>query len=242
MKKAHTNCRKDPKLTPMVQLKHVSKLYKMGKVEVPALQDVTLDINYASFIAVTGPSGSGKSTLLNLIGCVDTATSGDILFEGMDTKTEMNDSILSDVRFTRIGFIFQSFNLIASLNVMENILMGGIVGARNDRWPAKEYEENANSLVKELGLAGWENHKPAELSGGQRQRVAIARALVKNPPLVLADEPTANLDSNVGREILEIMKQMNEEYDTTFVFSTHDEEIISRTDYTIRLLDGRIVE
>ncbi len=241
MRTASIGSIEDPKHTPMVQLKHVSKIYKLGKVEVPALQDVTLDINYSSFIAVSGPSGSGKSTLLNLIGCVDTATSGDILFEGMDTRTEMTDSILSDVRFTRIGFIFQSFNLIASLNVMENILMGAVVGARNDRRPMADYRENAEDLIKELGLVGWEKHRPAELSGGQRQRVAIARALVKTPPLVLADEPTANLDSKVGREILEIMNQMNREYGTTFVFSTHDEEIISRTDYVIQLLDGRIV-
>ncbi|MDY4610159.1 MAG: ABC transporter ATP-binding protein [Sphaerochaetaceae bacterium] len=232
----------DPKHTPMVQLKHVSKTYRMGKVEVPALQDVTLDINYSSFIAVAGPSGSGKSTLLNLIGCVDTATSGDILFESMDTRTEMNDSMLSDVRFTRIGFIFQSFNLIASLNVMENILMGAIVGMRNDRRPMSEYQANAKELIRKLGLVGWENHRPAELSGGQRQRVAIARALVKKPLLVLADEPTANLDSQVGKDIVGLMKQLNKEYGTTFVFATHDDRIMELADQHIRLLDGRIME
>lgn len=225
----------------IVELKHVSKIYKMGLVEVPALRDITLSIDTGMFMAVSGPSGCGKSTLLNLAGCVDTASSGEVIFEGMDTSG-LPDGILSDIRYAKVGFIFQTFNLIPTLNVVENILMGVSVGPNNMREPEDVYDIRLNRLLDELGLRGWENHRPTELSGGQRQRVAIARALVKDPLLVLADEPTANLDSKVGKDIVGLMKQLNKEYGTTFVFATHDDQIMELADQHIRLLDGRIVE
>ncbi len=224
----------------IVETKHVFKTYKMGLVEVPALQDVSLSIDRGMFIAVSGPSGCGKSTLLNLIGCVDIATEGRVLFEGNDTSL-IPDGALSDIRYAKVGFIFQTFNLIPTLNVVENILMGVSVGPRNMREPEEVYDVRVGRLLEELGLKGWEKHRPAELSGGQRQRVAIARALIKEPLLVLADEPTANLDSKVGKEIVSLMKQLNMEYGTTFVFATHDEQIMELANQHIQLHDGRMV-
>ena len=196
-------------------------------------------IEKGDFISIAGPSGSGKSTILNMIGCIDTPTSGEVRIEGKPTSG-LSDWDLTRLRHDVIGFIFQSFNLIPVLDVYENIefplLMGaaGIPKAERRRW--------VDSLVAEVGLEQWRNHKPNELSGGQRQRVAIARALVARPKIVLADEPTANLDSKTGEQIIALMKKINRELETTFIFSTHDPTIVGIADHVIRLHDGEVVE
>ncbi len=223
----------------IIELTDVKKTYLLGRVEVQAVRGVSFAIEKGDFVSIAGPSGSGKSTVLNLIGCIDTPTAGAVHIEGKATAG-LTDRQLTVLRHESIGFIFQSFNLIPVLDVYENIefplLMGAGGPAKRDRRAWVE------SLIAEVGLEQWRRHKPNELSGGQRQRVAIARALVTKPRIVLADEPTANLDSTTGEQIITLMKKINRELATTFIFSTHDAKIVDEADHIIRLRDGQVVE
>jgi putative ABC transport system ATP-binding protein len=219
----------------MIALEKAGKVYKLGKVEVTALKSVDLEVDEGEFISVCGPSGSGKSTLLNLIGCIDIPTSGKVSIMGKDV-TSFNDAGLSRLRNKAIGFIFQSFNLIPVLNAFENVEYPLVVlGETKSKRLGK-----VATIMREVGLADYAKHRPDELSGGQRQRVAIARALVTEPKMVLADEPTANLDSVTGIEILDLMQKMNEEHKTTFVFSTHDPKIEKYAKKIYKMKDGNL--
>jgi putative ABC transport system ATP-binding protein len=238
------------KLMSIVTLTDVKKNYMLGKVVVEAIKGVSLSIEEGDFIAIVGPSGSGKTTILNLIGCIDTATEGLIEIAGIDINT-LDDKDLTKIRHEVIGFIFQAFNLIPVLNVYENIEFPCLLGSGKklvhdsesdsvDTMSNKELKDWINYLIEGVGLKEWKNHKPNELSGGQRQRVAIARSLVTKPKIILADEPTANLDSKTGEDIIQLMKKINKEQNTTFIFSTHDPTIFSITDHIIQLKDGLI--
>ena len=220
----------------IVRVQDVSKTYHLGKTEVPALRGVSLEIHRGEFLSIAGPSGSGKTTLLNLIGCIDTPTSGRVIVDGSDTR-DLSERALTDLRLHRIGFIFQTFNLVQVLSVRQNVefpllLQGGL--------SRKEREARVGALLEAVGLAGHARHRPSELSGGQRQRVAVARALVAGPALVLADEPTANLDSRTGETIIDLMKEMNARDGTTFVFSTHDPKVMAHATAILRIADGQV--
>lgn len=225
----------------VVRLEDVHKSYALGKTEVQALQGLSFDIQGGEFISIAGPSGSGKTTALNLIGCVDTASSGAVTVLGQRTDT-LGDEELTALRHKGVGFIFQTFNLIPVLNIRENVELPALLDGSDLGMSKKEKDEWVDHLVESVGLADRMRHKPAELSGGQRQRVAIARALVMRPPIVLADEPTANLDSATGESILELMRRMNRTFGTTFIFSTHDPGIVAIADHIIRLKDGKVIE
>lgn len=220
----------------MISVQNVTKDYILGKTVVKALRGISLDIEDSEFVCISGPSGCGKSTLLNLIGCLDRPTTGKVSIEGQDVgKLSKND--LSEIRNRKIGFIFQSFNLIPVLNVYENIEM--VFMSWKD-FPKEETYQRITSLIEEVGLTDYLKHKPGELSGGQMQRVSIARALVTKPQVVLADEPTANLDSKTSRKILEIMVDLNNRHNTTFIFSTHDPIVSGYAKRKINLFDGVI--
>lgn len=223
----------------VISLKDVHKKYALGKTEVLAVNGVSFDIESGDFISIAGPSGSGKSTILNMIGCIDTPTEGIVTINDTNTS-DLKDKEITNLRHDVLGFIFQNFNLIPVLNVFENIEFPMLLG--KNPAPKAEREDWISHLMKEVGLGDWKKHKPNELSGGQRQRVAIARALVTKPQIVLADEPTANLDSETGASIIELMKKMNKEYGTTFIFSTHDTAIVDIADHVIQLKDGKIIE
>jgi putative ABC transport system ATP-binding protein len=223
----------------IVELQDVRKVYPLGKVEVEAVKGVSFSIEKGDFISIAGPSGSGKTTILNMIGCVDRPTSGTVLINGKATK-DLSDRALTTLRHETLGFIFQSFNLIPVLNVRENVEFPLLLG--KSTLTKGEREDWIDYLIEEVGLSQWSKHRSNELSGGQRQRVAIARALVTKPHIVLADEPTANLDSKTGEQILELMKKINREMQTTFIFSTHDAKIVSIADHVIRLQDGLVTE
>jgi putative ABC transport system ATP-binding protein len=221
----------------IIDVKSVIKDYPLGKLTVRALHGIDLAIQRGEFTTVAGPSGSGKTTLLNLIGCVDVPTQGDVFFDGVSTRS-LTDKALTRLRLEKLGFIFQSFNLVAVLSVFQNIelpllLQGGI--------DENERATRIQGILDRVGLAKYAHHRPTELSGGQRQRVAIARALVTKPKLILADEPTANLDSATGNAIIELMKELNRE-GTTFLFSTHDHKVMERATRIVRVEDGRIVD
>jgi putative ABC transport system ATP-binding protein len=219
----------------MIKVEKVTKDYTVGQIKVHALRGVSLEIGKGEFLSIAGPSGSGKTTLLNLIGCLDKATSGEIYIaeEAVSSKDKKELALL---RRKRLGFVFQSFNLIPVLNAYENVSFAlsllGINGA--------EIKERTYGILREVGLGGMETRLPGELSGGQQQRVAVARALIKEPDVVLADEPTANLDSDTGREILDLMAALNEKHRTTFVFSTHDKMVMDFAQRLVRLHDGEI--
>ncbi len=223
----------------IVELQQVRKVYPLGKTEVHAVKGVSFQIERGDFVSIAGPSGSGKSTILNMIGCIDTPTQGTVRINGTPTGGLSDDEITA-LRHQVLGFIFQSFNLIPVLNVYENIEFPLLIG---ETIPGKA-ERGAwiDHLIESVGLTDWRDHRPAELSGGQRQRVAIARALATRPQIVLADEPTANLDSETGEQIIGLMKQMNRSEGTTFIFSTHDAQIVSIAGHVIRLKDGLISE
>ncbi|MBI3180737.1 MAG: ABC transporter ATP-binding protein [Myxococcales bacterium] len=223
-------------MPPIVSIVDVVKEYRLGKVVVPALQGVSLEVHPGEFISVAGPSGSGKTTLLNLIGCVDTATRGQVSVGGNDTG-KLSERQLTSLRLDTIGFIFQSFNLVSVLTVYQNVELPLLLARRLD---SAERRGRVNGLLEQVGIASHERHRPSELSGGQRQRVAVARALVTEPKLVLADEPTANLDSATGQNIIDLMKEMNRRKGTTFIFSTHDPKVMEHANAVIRLSDGRI--
>ena len=220
----------------MISVQNVTKDYILGKSVIKALRGVSLNIENGKLICISGPSGCGKSTLLNLIGCLDKPTTGKVTIEGEDVG-KLSKNQLSEIRNRKIGFIFQNFNLIPVLNVYENIEM--VFMSWKDL-PKEEMYERITSLIDEVGLKDYLKHKPGELSGGQMQRVSIARALVTKPQVVLADEPTANLDSKTSKKILEIMVDLNDRHNTTFIFSTHDPVVSKYAKRKINLLDGVI--
>lgn len=223
----------------IVKLDNVEKVYPLGKTEVHAVKGVSFEIEKGDFISIAGPSGSGKTTILNMIGCIDVPTSGNVEIDGRVTGG-LSDRQITSLRHEVIGFIFQSFNLIPVLDVRENVEFPLLLG--KERGPKREREEWIGYLIEEVGLSQWKGHRPNELSGGQRQRVAIARALVTKPQIVLADEPTANLDSATGEAIIGLMKKINRDMQTTFIFSTHDQTIVEIADHIIRLHDGLVAE
>ena len=223
----------------IIEVKNIQKIYPLGKVEVVAVKDASFEVAKGDFVSINGPSGSGKSTLLNMIGLIDTPTSGEIFIEGKPISG-LKDKQLTTLRHETMGFVFQSFNLVPVLNVYENIEFPLLLG--KERMGKGERKEWIDFLISQVGLDQWRTHRSNELSGGQRQRVAIARALVAKPSLVMADEPTANLDSENGMQIIELMKKINAEMNTTFIFSTHDEKIVEIADHVIRLRDGLIIE
>jgi putative ABC transport system ATP-binding protein len=218
----------------VVDLQEVKKQYMLGETRVEALRGVSLTIERGEFLAIAGPSGAGKSTILNMIGCIDTPSEGKVLIDGQEVE-ELNDTELTRIRRNKIGFIFQSFNLVAVLNVYENIEFPLLLQRSLSK---REREQAVMRVIEEVGLADRIHNKPSELSGGQRQRVAIARALVTRPLIVLADEPTANLDSETGHKIVELMRTINEAEKTTFIFSTHDAHIMEHARRIVNIRDG----
>ena len=221
--------------TPIVELVEVTKLYRQGAIEVPALRGLTLRIEPGEFTAICGPSGSGKTTTLNLGGALDRPTSGSIAIEGRDLAP-LSRKQLSRLRRDRIGFVFQAYNLMPVLTAYEN---AEIVLALQ-RVEATERRERVMRLLAEVGLEGLEGRRPDELSGGQQQRVAIARAIASDPAVVLADEPTANVDSETADKLLDLMQRLNRERGATFIFSTHDPKVMERARRVIRIVDGRV--
>ncbi len=222
----------------LLELKGVKKIYQQGKIEVPALRGIDLTVEKGEFSTVFGPSGSGKTTLLNMIGCLDKPTSGTINFNGEELE-ELNKKELAMLRRYNIGFVFQSYNLIPVLTAYENVEFAIRLASKHSK---KELRDRVMEILADVGLDGLENRRPNELSGGQKQRVAIARALVKEPKLVLADEPSANLDSKTSVEVLEVMVKMNEDLGTTFIFSTHDPRVMEYAHRLLEIRDGRISE
>jgi putative ABC transport system ATP-binding protein len=221
----------------MITVDKVTKVYDTGMQKVEALRGVSLEIGKGEFLALAGPSGSGKTTLLNLIGCLDAVSSGEISLDGQKLA-RLGGRERNLTRKEKIGFIFQSYNLIPVLTARENVALAlQLMKGLSDR----EIDERVVAILAEVGLAGMEDRRPMEMSGGQQQRVSIARALVKEPPVILADEPTANLDSHTGEDILKLMEKLNREHDTTFVFSTHDQMVMSYARRIVRLHDGSIM-
>jgi putative ABC transport system ATP-binding protein len=224
------------KAASVVELVDAFRIYNPGENEVRAMNGVNLTVNHGDFLALVGPSGSGKSTVLNCLGCLDKPTSGTVLVEGQNTD-KLKSAQLSRLRNERIGFIFQSFNLIPVFTAYENIEFAlQILGGLSD----DERKNRVAEIVDTLGLTEHQHRRPSELSGGQQQRVAIGRALVKRPALILADEPTANLDRKTSSDIIALMRKMNEELGATFVFSTHDEHLMTHVRRIVRLVDGAI--
>jgi putative ABC transport system ATP-binding protein len=219
----------------VVEVRDLHKSYKVGKVLFPALRGINLKIEDGEFAAIAGPSGSGKTTLLNAIGCLDIPTKGDVLINGTSIAT-LSTKEKAEFRKKELGFVFQTFNLIPVLTAYENVEMPLILV----NTPAAEKKKRVMSILEEVGLSEFINRKSNEMSGGQQQRVAIARALVKNPSMVLADEPTANLDSVNAKEILSLMKELNKKKKTTFIFSTHDQLVMEFAERIIYLRDGKI--
>jgi len=219
----------------LVELRNAEKDYTLGDTVIHALRGVTLSVEKGELLSVVGPSGCGKTTLLNMMGCIDSPTRGSVQFSGFDIAAA-SDGALADIRLRRIGFIFQTFNLVPVLTVRENVELPMVIA----RVPASRRGKVADSLIDAVGLTSYRKHRPGELSGGQRQRVAIARALVNHPDVVIADEPTANLDSQTGDEVLQIIKNLNQQEGVTFIFSTHNPEILKYATRLIRLKDGRL--
>ncbi len=222
---------------PIVQCEHINKTYHQGKIEVQALRDVSLDVEKGGFVALSGPSGSGKTTMLNIIGGLDLADSGQVVVDG-NSFEQMNQSQLAEMRLNKVGFVFQSYNLVPVLSALENVefvmLLQGV--------PTDERRQRARNILDEVGLEGKYDRRPRELSGGQQQRVAVARAIVADPAIVLADEPTANLDSKTGRGLLEMMREMNQSKGVTFIFSTHDEMVMDFARRLVVIRDGQVVD
>ncbi len=223
------------KKIPVIEVRNVEKIYKMGDVEVPALDGVDIVINRGEFVAIMGPSGSGKSTAMNMVGCLDVPTKGKVFLDGHDIS-QLGESELAQIRGKKIGFIFQTFNLINSISAIENVELPMIFqGVSKD-----ERMERAKELLSLVDLGDRMEHKPTEMSGGQQQRVAVARALANDPEVILADEPTGNLDSKTGKEIIELIGKLNKE-GKTIIMVTHDEDIAKHAQRIVRLKDGKIV-
>ena len=220
----------------LLELNKVKKVYQQGKIEVPALRGIDLVVEQGEFTTIFGPSGSGKTTLLNMIGCLDIPSEGEVKLNG-DEVSKLSQTELAMVRRYNIGFVFQAYNLIPVLTAYENVEFA--IRLINHSKEA-QIKDKVLKMLEEVGLKGLENRRPNELSGGEKQRVAIARALVKEPKIVLADEPTANLDSETGAEVIKIMVKMNQELGTTFIFSTHDPQIMKYAKRLLNLKDGMI--
>ena len=221
----------------IVQCEHIYKTYHQGKIEVQALRDVSLEVEKGGFVALSGPSGSGKTTMLNIIGGLDLADSGQVVVDG-NSFEQMNQSQLAEMRLNKVGFVFQAYNLVPVLSALENVefvmLLQGV--------PTDERRQRARGILDEVGLEGKYDRRPGELSGGQQQRVAVARAIVSDPAIVLADEPTANLDSKTGRGLLEMMREMNQTKGVTFIFSTRDEMVMDFARRLVIIRDGQVVD
>jgi len=221
----------------IVECIDVRKTYKQGNILIKALDSVSMSIEKGAFVAIAGPSGSGKTTMLNIIGGLDKADSGNVTLDGQSIE-KMDQSALATLRLHNVGFVFQAYNLIPVLSAVENVefimLLQGISMAQR--------RKRAETILDDVGLSGKYDRRPAELSGGQQQRVAVARAIVSNPSIVLADEPTANLDSTAGKGLLEMMKQMNEQKNVTFIFSTHDQMVMNYARRLIHIRDGKIAD
>ena len=224
----------------IIEMQGVKKHYALGSTTVQALKHIDFTVKEGDFLSVVGPSGSGKTTMLNIIGCIDHATGGTVKIHGTDV-TQMTDKQLTNLRLHKIGFIFQTFNLIPVLTIRENVEFPLLL-MKGEKSTKAQIAARVDRAVEEVGLKEYIEHKPYELSGGQRQRVAIARALVTKPDIVLADEPTANLDSETGRKILELMRELNDVEKTTFIFSTHDAEVLKYAKHVVRIKDGMIAE
>jgi len=222
----------------MIETAHVSKIYKMGELDLEVIKDLNLSIGSGEFIAIVGPSGSGKSTVLNILGGLDIPTSGEVIVDKVEI-THLNTTQLAHFRGEKIGFIFQSFNLIPVLSVYENIEYPLIM---IQSLPLEERTKRVLEVLKEVDMLDQKEKYPDQISGGQKQRVAIARALVTKPKIVFADEPTANLDSKTAHRIIELMHKIKQDYNTTFVFATHDEKIVSSAERLITLVDGQITD
>lgn len=220
----------------MIDLKNIYKIYKMGENEVYALNDVSLHIEDKEFVSIIGPSGSGKSTLMNMLGCLDVPTKGTYTLDGYDVGSKTDDE-LAVIRNEKIGFVFQGFNLLPKLTALENVELPLIYQGVS----AKKRRERAIKALESVGLGERINHKPTELSGGQQQRVAIARALVTNPPIILGDEPTGNLDSKSGKEVMDIFKELHRK-GNTIILITHDNDVAAQAERIIRIQDGKLSE
>ena len=219
----------------MIELQDITKIYRMGNVEVPALQGVTLTINPGEMVSIIGASGSGKSTLMNILGCLDVPTSGKYLLEGEDV-VRLGENRLAEIRNRKIGFVFQTYNLLPRLSALDNVELPLLYGNSKDR------RRRALEALERVGLGDRTRHKPTELSGGQQQRVGIARALVKNPALMLADEPTGNLDSESSRDIVGILQELNRDQGLTVIIITHEPDIAAATQRVVAMRDGFLVE
>ncbi len=222
----------------VAKMEKVVKNYHIGKIKVPALRGINLSVGEGEFTSIAGPSGSGKTTILNLLGCLDKPTDGKVFVTESDVS-KMSSNQLADVRNEHLGFVFQTFNLIPVFTALENVEFPLIILKKGT---PKERKETAKKMLEQVGIGDLINRKPNEMSGGQQQRVAIARALVKDPAIVLADEPTANLDSKTGEEILKLMKEMNDNTKATFIFSTHDPMVMHYAKRLIQVHDGQIAK
>ena len=220
----------------MIKLEHIFKIYEMGENKVYALDDVSLHVAAHEFVSIIGPSGSGKSTLMNMLGCLDVPTQGRYFLDGTDISKKTDDE-LAEIRNKKIGFVFQGFNLLPKLTAVENVELPLIYSNVS----AKERHEKAKEVLAKVGLEGRIDHKPTELSGGQQQRVAIARALITDPPIILADEPTGNLDSKSGKEVMEIFKNLNAN-GNTIILITHDSGVAAQAKRVVRIQDGKLYE
>jgi putative ABC transport system ATP-binding protein len=223
----------------LIEIENLTKVYQMGEMEVHALRGVSLSIEQGEWIAIMGPSGSGKSTLMHLISCLDTPTLGTYILDSVDVS-EMQENELAAIRNRKIGFVFQSYNLLARSSALKQVMLPMQYSRNGARIPTAERKERAIEALEMVGLGDRIHHKPSELSGGQQQRVAIARALVNDPHILMADEPTGNLDSKSGREVLDIFHRLHEERGITLVMVTHDEGIGEEAQRVIRLFDGMI--
>lgn len=221
------------KQVEVIKMKEINKVYKMGKRDFIALKNINLTIKKGEFVAIVGPSGAGKSTIMNIIGCLDIPSSGEYILDGLNTKCK--DDELAEIRNKKVGFIFQTYNLLPKLSILENVAIPLIYIGLND----KKIREKSIEALKKVGLESHLKHKPSELSGGQKQRVAIARALVTSPQIILADEPTGALDSKTGKEVLKMLKDLNEE-GNTIILITHDNDIASEAKRIITVRDGEI--
>jgi len=223
-------------ISPIIKLDNVWKIYNLGKIELPVLRGVNLEIFPGSFVVILGPSGSGKSTMLNMVGCLDLPTKGAIYLEGEDIS-QMSENQLAQARGKKIGFIFQQFNLLQNLNALENVMIPMIFQGKSE----KNRQEKAKVLLASVGLSERIKHRPTELSGGEQQRIAIARALANDPEIIVADEPTGNLDSSNGKKIMETLIDLHKNYKKTIIVVTHDPTVANYGDQVVNIKDGQVI-